>query len=44
VPTRLQAIHRPLHHFVANAVGSDEAVLAALCGYVLPLIKQRGAV
>ena len=43
-PRRVQAAHQSLHHFVAKADWSDEAVLGAVRTYVLPLIAQRGPV
>ncbi len=35
-PGRAQAAHQSLHHLVANAEWSDEAVLAAVRRHVLP--------
>ena len=43
-PGRVQAAHQSLHHFVAKAEWSDEAVLAAVRSRVLPVIEQRGGV
>ena len=43
-PARVQAAHQSLHHFVAKADWSDDAVLAAVRGRVLPIIEQRGAI
>lgn len=43
-PGRAQAAHQSLHHFVAKADWSDDALLAAVRGYVLPVIEQRGRV
>ena len=43
-PGRVQAAHRSLHHFVAKADWSDDAVLAAVRARVLPLIERRGAI
>ena len=40
-PGRVQAAHQLLHHFVAKADWSDDAVLAAVRDHVLP-IEQRG--
>ena len=37
-PGRVQAAHQSLHHFVAKADWSDEAVLAAVRGRVLPVV------
>ena len=41
-PGRVQAAHQSLHHFVAKADWSDEALLAAVRTHVLPVIEQRG--
>ncbi len=41
-PQRVQAAHQSLHHFVAKADWSDEAVLAAVRARVLPGIEQHG--
>jgi len=41
-PGRVQAAHQSMHHFVAKSDWSDEAVLAAVSGHVLPVIEQRG--
>jgi len=43
-PGRVQAAHQSLHHFVAKADWSDDAVLAAVRARVLPVIEQRGVV
>jgi len=43
-PGRVQAAHQSLHHFVAKADWSDEAVLAAVRACVLPIIEQHGAI
>jgi SRSO17 transposase len=43
-PARVQAAHQSLHHFVAKADWSDEAVLAAVRARVLPIIERRGAI
>jgi SRSO17 transposase len=43
-PGRVQAAHQSLHHFVAKAEWSDEAVLAAVRSQVLPVLEQRGAI
>ena len=43
-PARVQAAHQSLHHFVAKADWSDEAVLGAVRARVLPLIEVRGAI
>ena len=43
-PGRVQAAHQSLHHFVAKAEWSDNAVLAAVRARVLPVMAQRGAI
>ena len=43
-PERVQAAHQSLHHFVAKADWSDEAVLAAVRARVLPIMEQRGPI
>jgi SRSO17 transposase len=43
-PGRVQAAHQSLHHFVAKADWSDDAVLAAVRARVLPVIERRGAI
>jgi SRSO17 transposase len=43
-PGRVQAAHQSLHHFVAKADWSDEAVLAAVRTRVLPVMEQRGPI
>jgi SRSO17 transposase len=43
-PGRVRATHQSMHHFVANAEWSDETMLAAVRGSVLPIIRQRGAI
>jgi SRSO17 transposase len=43
-PGRVQAAHQSLHHFVAKADWSDEAVLTAVRGQVLPVIERRGPI
>lgn len=40
-PTRVRSEHQRLHHFVADAAWSDEAVLAAVRGYALKQIVPR---
>ena len=39
-PGRVQAVHQSLHHFVAKADWSDEALLAAVRAHVLPVLEQ----
>jgi hypothetical protein len=41
-PGRVRAAQPSLHHFVAKADWSDDAVLAAVRARVLPVIEQRG--
>ena len=43
-PGRVQAAHQSLHHFVAKADWSDDAVLAAVRARVLPIIERRGPI
>jgi SRSO17 transposase len=43
-PGRVRAAHQSLHHFVAKADWSDEAVLAAVRARVLPIIQQHGPI
>ena len=43
-PGRVRAAHQSLHHFVAKADWSDDAVLAAVRDRVLPVIEQRGPI
>lgn len=43
-PGRVQAAHQSLHHFVAKADWSDDALLAAVRAPVLPILEQRGGV
>ena len=43
-PARVQAAHQSLHHFVAKAEWSDEAVLAEVRAEVLPAIERQGAI
>ncbi len=43
-PGRVQAAHQSLHHFVAKADWSDQAVLAAVRSHILPVMRRHGAV
>ena len=43
-PARVQAAHQSLHHFVARASWSDEAVLATVRAEVLPVIERHGPI
>jgi SRSO17 transposase len=40
-PERVQAARQSLHHLVAKAPWSDEAVLAAVRAQVLPAMRHR---
>src|ERR671916_1038005 len=43
-PGRVQAVHQSLHHFVAKADWSDEALLAVVRAEVLPEVEQHGPI
>ncbi len=43
-PGRVQAAHQSLHHFVAKADWSDEAVLAVVRAEVLPAMERQGPI
>jgi SRSO17 transposase len=43
-PERVQATHQSMHHLVAKADWSDDAMLTAVRGQVLPAIEQHGAI
>jgi SRSO17 transposase len=43
-PGRVRAAHQSLHHFVAKADWSDDAVLAAVRARVLPAIERHGII
>ena len=43
-PERVRAAHQSLHHFVAKADWSDDAVLSAVRAHVLPAIERHGAI
>ena len=43
-PDRVPAAHQSLHHFVAKAAWSDEAVLAVVRERVLPAIERHGPI
>ena len=43
-PGRVQAAHQSLHHFVAKADWSDEALVAGVRNRALPVIEQRGPI
>ena len=41
---RVQAAHQSLHHFVAEAAWSDEALLAAIRLRLQPIMQRRGPI
>ncbi|HYZ21972.1 MAG TPA: transposase, partial [Rhodopila sp.] len=43
-PGRVQAAHQSLHHVVAKADWSDDAVLAAVRAHVLPVLERHGPI
>ncbi len=43
-PGRVQAAHQSLHHFVAKADWSDEALLALVRAQVLPEVERHGPI
>jgi SRSO17 transposase len=43
-PARVRAAHQSLHHFVAQADWSDEALLAAVRAQVLPVMEQAAPI
>ena len=43
-PERVQAAHQSLHHFIAKAEWSDDAVLTAVRSHVLPIMQRHGKV
>jgi len=43
-PDDVQRTHQSLHHFVANAPWSDEALLERVRHFVLPVMKRNGSV
>jgi len=43
-PDDVQRTHQSLHHFVANAPWSDEALLERVRHFVLPVMKRNGPV
>lgn len=43
-PGRVQAAHQSLHHFVAKAKWSDDAVLAVVRAEVLPALERQGPI
>jgi SRSO17 transposase len=43
-PDDVQRMHQSLHHFVANAPWSEQALLATVRHFVLPVMKRNGSV
>jgi SRSO17 transposase len=43
-PGDVRRVHQSLHHFVANAPWTDEALLETVRQYVLPVMERKGAV
>src|SRR5918995_1082146 len=43
-PDRVQAAHQSLHHLIAHAEWSDQAVLALVRERVLPILERHGAI
>src|SRR3954466_12127563 len=43
-PERVQAKHQSLHHFVAQAMWSDSALLEAVRRHVLPALERQGPI
>jgi SRSO17 transposase len=43
-PDDVQRTHQSLHHFVANAPWSDQALLERVRHFVLPVMKRNGSV
>ena len=43
-PERVQAAHQSLHHLIAHAEWSDQAVLAIVREQVLPALERHGAI
>jgi SRSO17 transposase len=43
-PHDVRRVHQSLHHFVANAPWSDEALLERVRHYVLPVMRRNGPV
>ena len=43
-PDRVQVMHQSLHHLVAKADWSDEAVLDVVRAHVLPVIERHGPI
>ena len=43
-PNNVRQAHQSLHHIVAQSAWSDEAMLEAVRGYVLPQLEQKGPI
>src|SRR6202451_2061629 len=43
-PDDVQRMHQSLHHFIANAPWSDEALLERVCHSALPMMKRNGPI
>ena len=43
-PRRVSAMHQAMHHFVAKASWSDEAVLNVVRGWTLPALEKAGPI
>jgi SRSO17 transposase len=43
-PQHVGALHQAMHHFIANAPWSEDAVMAAVRAWALPLIETRGPI
>ena len=43
-PGRIGSLHQAMHHFVAKAPWRDEAVLATVRDWALPVMEARGAI
>src|SRR5260370_21608266 len=43
-PNNVRQAHQSMHHLVADAAWSDEAVLEAVRAYVLPRMEQKGPI
>lgn len=43
-PDNVRRMHQSLHHLVADAPWSDDAILGQVRGYVLPAMKAKGSV
>jgi SRSO17 transposase len=41
-PGNVRRLHQSLHHLVADAPWSDEAMLKQVCSYVLPAMEKKG--